>query len=108
MPDSAIELDGYTFFRNDCLTLTNGGGVAAYIPSQLKSTRCLDIESTCKDTEVMRLELRFRSKRLLLGIVYRPPDDSDFFTHFETAPEMATAESSKSLMVIGDFNCHLS
>ena len=53
VPDSAIKLDGYTFFRNNCLTLTNGGGVAAYISSQLKATRRLDIDSTCKDTEVM-------------------------------------------------------
>ena len=38
VPDSAIEIDGYTFFRKDRLTSTNGGGVAAYIPSQLKAT----------------------------------------------------------------------
>ena len=58
--------------------------------------------------------MELRLKRLLLGVViwwlYQPPDDSDLFTdvHFESALEMATAESSKSLMVIGDFNCDLS
>ena len=58
-------------------------------------------------TYILWLELRFRLKRVLLGVVYRPPDSMDFFFEFTNILARATAEANKTIMLAGDFNCDM-
>ena len=46
-------------------------------------------------------------KRVLLGVVYRPPDSIDFSSEFTNILTRATAEANKSIMLAGDFNCDM-
>ena len=46
-------------------------------------------------------------ERVLLGVVYRPPDSMDFFSEFTNILARATAEANKTIMLAGDFNCDM-
>ena len=99
--NTQIEIQGYTLHRLD--RPSHGGGTAVYIPSHMKAKRRKDLE-IC-GIEILWLELRFRLKRVLLGVVYRPPDSKDFFSEFTNILARATAEANKTIMLAGDFNC---
>ena len=84
---------------------SHGGGVAAYVPSYLKVHRRFDLEDN--DIEILWLELRLRSRRFLIGVVYRAPEDMSFFTKFDSIVARVSTETNKSLLLIGDFNCNI-
>ena len=75
------------------------GSTAVYIPSHMKAKH--------RGIEIIWLELRFRLKRVLLGVVYQPPDSMDFFSEFTNILTRATAEANKTIMLAGDFNCDM-
>ncbi len=87
--------------RKDRVSNFHGGGVAAYVPNHLKVNRRFDFESD--NIDILWLEIKLRRKRLLLGIVYRPPTDIEFFAHFLN---IHCLETNKTCMLIGDFNCN--
>ena len=97
--DINLIIQGYDLFRKD--RVAHGGGVAAYVPNHLKVHRRPDRETN--DADILCLELRLRSRRILLGVTYRPPNYIDFFTQFSSS---ACLETNKSLILIGDFNCN--
>ena len=100
--DCQITIQGYDLFRKD--RVAHGGGVVAYVPNHLKVHRRPDLETN--DVDMLWLELRLRSRRILIGVTYRPPNDIDFFTHFDNISSRACLETNKSLILIGDFNCN--
>ena len=100
--DCQLIIQGYDLFRKD--RVAHGGGVAAYVPNHLKVHRRPDLETN--DADILCLELRLRSRRILLGVTYRPPNDIDFFTQFDNIALRACLETNKSLILIGDFNCN--
>ena len=102
--DASVAIEGYSIHRKD--RTSHGGGVAAYVPSHLKIRRRIDLEVS--EVEVLWLELRFRLRRVLLGVVYRSPSNTNFLTSFEYITSRAASESNKSILLLGDFNCDVS
>ena len=58
------------------------------------------------DIDILWLELRLRLKRILIGNTYRPPNDLNFFSHFNTITSRVCSATNKSVLLIGDFNCN--
>ena len=59
------------------------------------------------DIEAIWAELLLNSQRLLIGCLYRPPDDSSFFDKFdETLGKMQMTR--KNLVIVGDLNADVS
>jgi Reverse transcriptase (RNA-dependent DNA polymerase) len=77
IPDSFIELPGYTVYRND-RKVKRGGGVAVYVRESLKS-KILPCNPRKADhvydftPEYIILEISFLSIRLLFSCIYRAP-----------------------------------
>ena len=80
--DCQITIQGYDLFRTD--RVTHGGGVAAYVLYHLKVHRRPDLE--INEADILWLELRLRSRRILIGVTYRPPNDINFFTRLILLP----------------------
>ena len=84
------------------------GGIVVYVTQSLTSHRRFDLEAD--SIECIWIEVLFnKSKPLLMGHVYRPPDTSvylpeDFNEKFETILEKVCCEGIEALL-LGDFNC---
>ena len=73
---TCFDIPGYTFVYKN-LSTGAGGGVAAYISTNIKWVRRNDIESD--NAEVLWIEiLPFKAKSFLIGTMYRPPDTSKY------------------------------
>ena len=74
---SELEVDGYDLVRLN--RSRGGGGVACYIKSSIAYSHK---ESFCSNTESIFVDIFLpKSKPILLGILYRPPNKSDFIKH---------------------------
>ena len=82
-----MKLDGYKIFRLDRLH-KGGGGVCAYVRSELKSKVPKDF-SSISDRNFHQLWLSVqvkKSKSIVLCVAYRPGDTPlSFFEHIETS-----------------------
>ena len=58
------------------------------------------------DLEAIWIEVIINSQRLLIGNVYRPPDDSDFHSRFKVALDKIWLRRN-NILVIGDINSDL-
>lgn len=100
-------MEGFDTQRKDC---PNGKeeGIAVYVTETLTSHRRFDLKAD--GIECIWIEVLFtKSKALLMGHVYRPPDTSDYLPEdfnekFETILEKVCCEN-KEAMLFGDFNC---
>ena len=59
------------------------------------------------DIEAIWVELILNSQRLLIGCLYRPPDDSSFFNKFDEILGKVQM-TRKNLVIAGDFNADVS
>lgn len=103
IPDASISIPGYNLFRSDRKSLINsrGGGVCAYVRSSIKTKI---IELFFRDyIEVMLLELDVGLHKILLGIVYKPPEVS-FNADLESLLNKY-ALNYTDVILCGDFNC---
>ncbi|CAB4039687.1 Hypothetical predicted protein [Paramuricea clavata] len=73
---SVYEIPGYSMYRKDRAGNKKGGGILAYVNSQLKANRLYDLED--ENVEIMWLSIcPYSSNRALLaGAVYRPPSSN--------------------------------
>ena len=75
IPDNEVKIDGYELKRAD--RNRQGGGVACYIRKHLsfnlRENFSVDLVNIFFDSFLPR------SKPILIGIIYRPPDTSGFF-----------------------------
>ena len=110
--DSAIAISDYVFFRKDRVN-RQCGGVGAYIDSRLPCQHLAEYEAT--DTESLWISVRpFRLPRtiskILIGVVYHPPDSSseknDILTdHLQKNTDTFLNKHPDGLvLIIGDFN----
>ena len=105
--DDEINIVGFTTQRKDRL-IGNGGGVVVYIHNSLNWHRRYDVE--LDDIECVWVELLFKkSKSVLLGNIYRPPDTSDYLPSdfnekFKTMMTDVSYEE-KEIIILGDLNC---
>ena len=105
--DSEIEMEGFHTERKDRPS-GKGGGIVVYVSQSLVFHRRLDLEAD--GIECILMEVLFKkSKPLLVGQVYRPPNTSDYLPEdfnekFETMLEKVCCEEKEALL-LGDLNC---
>ena len=104
--EAQAQIDGFTFIGKSRAS-AQGGGVGAYISSSVPFHRRLDLEQ--EDIECIWLEILFpKTKGLLIGIIYRPPDSSkhlcpDFNCKFDSMLSTVSSEN-KECILTGDIN----
>ena len=101
--DSLYDVEGFTLLRKD-RTQKHGGGILAYVSTELKVKRRLDLEQS--DLEVLWLEVcPFKSNMsLLIAGVYCPPsysknDDTKLEKNIEKGYLL-----NRETILLGDFN----
>ena len=107
---SFFKIPSYTFVSN-YRKKGKGGGVAAYISSNIASERRHDLENEVTESIWIEIILK-HTKNILIGIFYRPPDSSkylhrDFNNTFNEVLSSVSSEPCESI-VIGDFNINYS
>ena len=93
---SELEVDGYDLVRLD--QSRRSGGVACYIKSWIAYSY---EDSFCSNTESIFLDIFFlpKSKPILLGILYRPPDKSDFVKHIHVFIEIGVLDKQECYLL---------
>ena len=103
MKDSDVMLDGFRApFRNDRIT-DNHGGVAVYVKSNIACTRRTDLE--IQGIECVWIEIRLKSKRLLVGTFYRPLNSDQLkLEAIDNSIDLAIDPRISDIIISGDFN----
>ena len=105
--EAEVQIEGYTFivkWRDS----GPGGSVGVYISSSILFQRRMDLEQ--ENVECILIEILFpKTKGLLVGIIYRPPDFSkylcvNFNCKFKSMLSTVSAEN-KECIILGDINC---
>lgn len=102
--EAQAQIDGFTFIGKSRAS-RQGGGVGVYISSSVPFYRRLDLEQD--DIECIWLEILFsKTKGLLIGIIYRPPDSPkhlcpDFNCKFDSMLSTVSSEN-KDCILTGD------
>ena len=99
--DSEVTVDGYNIVRND--RNRNGGGVACYIRNNI----CFNRKNCLSDNiENIFIDLLFpKTKPISVGIIYKPPSQSQFLQQIIT--EFEALDLDNEIYVLGDFNINL-
>ena len=101
--DSEISIDGMKILRLD-RTGRKGGGYVLYYADHLKALQRKDYLYSQKS---LWLHVRFPATSVLFAVMYRPPDDNNFFNVVNTILEKAWLKSS-NIFLLGDLNCNYS
>ena len=98
-----IEIDGYTLERSD--RNRRGGGVACYI----RNNHSYNLRANFSDEiENIFLDIMLpKTKPILIGVVYRPPDQPGFVENFSEAILNSTNFDSQEVYILGDFNINV-
>ena len=101
--DTDLKLLNYQSpFRKDRQT-NNYGGVIVYVRDNIPCKRRPDLE--VQGLESLWLELRLKSKVVLFGTFYRPPDSSnEILDKIEESIDLSLDNDVADVMVTGDFN----
>ena len=98
-----LEVGGYDLVRLD--RSRRGGGVACYIKSLIaysyKDSFCSNIKSIFVDIYLSK------SKSILLSILYRPPDKSNFVKYINNLFTETAVLDKQECYLLGDLNIHL-
>jgi len=106
-PSAVLNIRGYSFERRD--RGKNGGGVCVYIKEGIDYIRRPDLENP--ETECIWLEIILKhSKSYLIGILYRPPDNSKHL-HKNFLEKLSNTlsiigNSNKETIILGDINAN--
>jgi exonuclease III len=104
--NNAIGLKGFNVFRNDRLkeVYMRMGGVAIFVKSQYK---CKTVASSKASdmAEYLFLEVVINTRKLLLGVVYRPPGLNCVSEIRSVLAQMTSCYDQ--IIVMGDFNINL-
>ena len=101
--DEEIKIEGYEILRMDRNSF--GGGVVCYI----KVGTAYDRKSDFSD-EIENVFLNIflpKSKPILVGIIYKPPDQTDFVTKFSAAIDNTKNFDANETYILGDLNFDL-
>uniref|UniRef100_A0A8D9AWN4 Endonuclease/exonuclease/phosphatase domain-containing protein n=1 Tax=Cacopsylla melanoneura TaxID=428564 RepID=A0A8D9AWN4_9HEMI len=104
LPDVVVSIPGYNLVRNDRLH-SGAGGVGIYLRDGIDfSVLICSDGNAARKIEYLLVEVRYCNKKLILGVVYRPPEIvysedlesllSTFLPHFD------------DVIIMGDFNAH--
>ena len=106
LPDSMFSIPGYTFIRID-RNSGSGGGVGVYIRNGIDYTRRIGLENDSYESIWIEIKPK-KSKPIILGIIYRPPDSSTYLSKDfnQTLNEnlLTLDKESKETIIMGDIN----
>lgn len=102
IPDSLVDINGYTIFRSDRMNRA-GGGVCVYIKSELLisfsvTPLCLE----CPNIDTLALKLRSGSFSITLACIYRPPNSSRVDDQILCENISQLAATTPNLVLAGD------
>ena len=101
--DGEINIDGYELVRSD--RNRHGGGVACYIRSDISFSIRGDFSS---EIENIFLDILLpKTKPILIGILYRPPDQSKFLDNLSTSISQTCSFNEQKVYILGDLNINL-
>ena len=101
--DQEISISGYSVLRKD--RNRHGGGVAMYIRQDIAFNPRTDFDDNNLESIWCELLLN-KTKPIIVGTVYRPPQHSKFIEYFELL--LSKIRSDLELYILGDFNiCYL-
>ena len=99
-----LNIENYKLVRRDRDTGL-GGGCIVYVTDNICFSRLNSLES--RDIEGMWLETTINVSSIVLGTVYRPPSNSDFFNKFYTVLEEVWGKF-ENVLIVGDLNADIS
>ena len=101
--DAEIWIDNYSIVRKD--RNRNGGGVCAYVRNDISFTLASDISEN--ELEAIWIEILLpKSKPIILGTCYRPPNQNNFLELFDSA--LNKIEPDYEIVILGDMNICMS
>ena len=101
--DGEINIDGYKLVRSD--RNRHGGGVACYIRNDISFSVRGDFSS---EIENIFLDILLpKTKPILIGILYRPPDQSKFLDNLSTSISQTCSFNEEEVYILGDLNINL-
>ena len=101
--DGEINIDGYELIRSD--RNRHGGGVACYIRNDISFNPRGNFSS---EVENIFLDMLLpKTKPILIGILYRPPDQSKFLDKLSTAISETDNFDAQEVYILGDLNINL-
>ena len=100
-----LEIDNYKIVRRDRNSGAAGEGCLVYINNHICSSRLKSLEVL--EIEGIWLKISINSTVFIVGTIYRPPDDNEFFGHFRQMLERVWMKH-RNVMIVGDFNCDFS
>ena len=96
--DEEVNIEGYKLLRSD--RNRHGGGVACYIRNDITYT---ERENFSTDLENIFFDILLpKSKPILVGIIYRPPDQQMFLTMLTSAIFNTNKFDSQEVYILGD------
>ena len=101
-PIEYVMITGYQVARLDRKD-QGGGGCIIYYSESLHVHERDDLKT---DIEAIWIDVTMKSQRLLLGCVYRPPDDYSFYNKFYSLLEHSL-RNRKNVVILGDLNSDL-
>ena len=101
--DGELNINGYEVIRSD--RNRHGGIVACYVRNDI----CFNIRSDfCHEIENIFFDMLLpKTKPILVGILYRPPDQSKFLDKLSTAISRSNAFDYQEVYILGDLNINL-
>ena len=101
--DEEIKIEGYEVLRTGRNSF--GGGVVCYIKAEIAYDRKSDFSDEIEN--VFLNILLPKSKPILVGIIYKPPDQTDFINKFSIAIDNTKNFNSNETYILGDLNFDL-
>ena len=103
--DSEIKIDNYVLSRGG--RNRNGGGVCANVRADIAFKTRLDLR--CDDLQSVWIELLLpKTKPILTGVVYRPPNQMNFYDLLENVISSCDRFFDIESIILGDFNTNVS
>ena len=101
--DGEINIDGYKLVRSDWNR--HGGGVVCYIRSDISFNVRGDFSSEIEN--IFFDILLPKTKPILIGILYRPPEQSKFLDNLSTSISQTCSFNEQEVYILGDLNINL-
>ena len=100
--DEEIEIEGYKLYRRD-RDRNSGGGIVMYYKENLNMTELKLQIDTKIVVETIWADVQMHSQKMAVAVVYRPPDQLNFYSEFAKQVEKIR-DKRTNLLIMGDLN----
>ena len=101
--DGEVNIDGYEVIRSD--RNRHGGGVACYVRNDISFNVRRDFSDEIGN--IVFDMLLPKTKPILVGFLYRPPDQSKFLDKLSTTISRSNTFDNQEVYILGDLNINL-